>query len=626
MKKFFLLILTGTILLTGCMSNNIYKNDPDGDKDTASDLESDGVESDDECVKGCLVDNVCYRDGEVNKDNSCKVCDISKSSDDWSNGEKTDCDDGVFCNGKDSCKNGTCSLHDNNPCDDGDSCNEELTSCCTPKSYEQCGDDNNLYWYDSCNIAGDVKIECKGEHSICTLTGCICEEGWIGEECDRCVIYVDPSKTESVYPKGMSWDNAMDDLQEAIEAAESGKCQIWIAAGTYVPSVPVGGTTDEYTTFSIPEGVELYGGFKGGEKSVDDRNIKSNPTILSGIHATIQSMHVVTLSSDNVLDGLTIRDGLPNGTDSDVFGGGVLISGKSVDEKAIVKISGCIISNNRSIRKGSALYAIYSDLTVIDTEFSSNMTYSATVPSIDGPVYISYSTVKIINSKFADNIADSGGGLYLLYSTGIIENSLFKNNSARYKWGGGLRLFASTVSIINSIFSENKAAKSGAAIDIAYHSNVSIYQSTIFNNTMLAFDDNPSSIYVSSDSQAHFYNSILWNKPGTSAVLKIGDSNTNVTQNNCDISSNVSGITPMINKDPMFENESADMLKLTCTTPQSTVDCSPCVDAGDESFNPADTYDLDSDNDIEEPLPIDIIRNKRVSGQSSDLGAVEFQQ
>jgi hypothetical protein len=84
---------------------------------------------------------------------------------------------------------------------------------------------------------------------------------------------------------GSIWANAFLTLQKALETARSGD-QIWVASGTYQPSVQVGGTGARFATFQMVEGVEIYGGFAGTESAVSERlgfgMGKANETILSG--------------------------------------------------------------------------------------------------------------------------------------------------------------------------------------------------------------------------------------------------------------------------------------------------------------------------------------------------------
>ena len=54
--------------------------------------------------------------------------------------------------------------------------------------------------------------------------------------------------------------------------------QIWVAAGTYKPTVDPAA----HTSFAILAGTELYGGFAGTETNLSERNYLTNVTTLSG--------------------------------------------------------------------------------------------------------------------------------------------------------------------------------------------------------------------------------------------------------------------------------------------------------------------------------------------------------
>ena len=95
------------------------------------------------------------------------------------------------------------------------------------------------------------------------------------------IVYVDVDSTCSSSCGG-SWAEAHPNLQDALATAVSGD-QIWVTQGIYYPDIGGGmSPNDRSATFTLLNGVAIYGGFAGNESSLDERNITANPTLLSG--------------------------------------------------------------------------------------------------------------------------------------------------------------------------------------------------------------------------------------------------------------------------------------------------------------------------------------------------------
>ena len=95
------------------------------------------------------------------------------------------------------------------------------------------------------------------------------------------VVYVAPNAVGD--STGSSWDNAMENIQMAINKAKqdpTGTTDVWVKAGTY--NIPA--------TIAIKDSVNLYGSFAGTETSIEDRAMVAggqpwefaNPTIING--------------------------------------------------------------------------------------------------------------------------------------------------------------------------------------------------------------------------------------------------------------------------------------------------------------------------------------------------------
>jgi len=102
---------------------DVHTEDDDSDDDDTSD---DGNEL--AQIKTCVIDGVRYRAAQTNPNNVCLICDVKKTQTEWTQNNAAPCDDGLFCNSRDLCYYGECSIHEGDPCSPMD-CNEDLNAC-----------------------------------------------------------------------------------------------------------------------------------------------------------------------------------------------------------------------------------------------------------------------------------------------------------------------------------------------------------------------------------------------------------------------------------------------------------------------------------------------------------------
>lgn len=83
------------------------------------------------------------------------------------------CDDGVFCNGTDTCSSGSCSAHAGNPCttECNRTCNETTDSCFNPAT-TPCDDGDACTLHDACDGTGTcVGNTTTGNYTVLAGTG-----------------------------------------------------------------------------------------------------------------------------------------------------------------------------------------------------------------------------------------------------------------------------------------------------------------------------------------------------------------------------------------------------------------------------------------------------------------------
>lgn len=246
---------------------------------------------------------------------------------------------------------------------------------------------------------------------------------------------------------GSSWKNAFGDLSEALETADFGD-QIWVAKGVYKPS-----ETDRDATFELMDGVQLYGGFLGKEKQLEERNWAENITTLSGEIGSLATnednsytvLYTRNVSEETLIDGFTIAFGAANGLgkkgDPRRCGGGWFNDGSRGNSSPTVV--NCIFIDNFG-RDGAAVY-------------------NFTEHGICQPI--------IENCQFMNNKADLDGGAMYNDSRRGICNPILRdckvvNNEATY--GGGLLNYTeggeTSPTIIGCSFEDNTGYVRGGSI------------------------------------------------------------------------------------------------------------------------------------------------------------------
>jgi hypothetical protein len=315
-----------------------------------------------------------------------------------------------------------------------------------------------------------------------------------------------------VIQNGDSWATAYASLQSALnEAALSPTfSEIWIAQGTYIPTqiytpsgIPGGAcavalacsaTNVALRTFNLPNNVALFGGFKGTETSLKQRNPKKFKTILSGNNV---SWHVVTLGNDiaqtgvtALLDGLTVEDGDAAGptgantvfapfTYGHSYGAGVYVAfGSNIEVRNVIFFrnaasgtggeGGGLFSNNSNVHvEASHFIANWAaveggGIEILNTyesaphtanidssifEFNSAGDFGGALTT-EGTIQNAGSFAEVNNCAFIKNNAQIGGAFAIDSIKVLLQNSQFEDNIA-FVAGGAL----STTNLVNTIAS-----------------------------------------------------------------------------------------------------------------------------------------------------------------------------
>ncbi|MGN6264824.1 MAG: Ig-like domain-containing protein [Ginsengibacter sp.] len=459
----------------------------------------------------------------------------------------------------------------------------------------------------------------------------------------RAQVYVKNNATGA--NNGTSWQDAYTNLDSAINHTNTG--DIWVAEGIYKPSIKV--AYADYKTFTITKKIALYGGFKGFETNISERDIANNITILSGDvgiegNDSDNTPRVISITGDNV-DSSTIIDGFTvtksyykNGDDYDNAAIYIWCIGDPVIRNCIVKdnfgfdgagiyvrnytyskplITNNLITNNVAF-EGAGIYLTYTSARVIGNKIVNNKCVGGFSHLSGGGIHITAYTSPYIYGNLIDgNYAGTyGGGISneSNYSV-IISNNTISNNTSRD--GGGIYVDFSQTQIVNNLIAKNKAFNNGGGMYVNYSFASSSINNTIVSNSA---DFYGGAVYLS-DGNMSFTNTIIFGNP-TKYYNQVNSVNQNRKDwypefNYCDVENGKQGITYTnpglldsiwgtgnLSIDPNFIDTATSNFQLL---PQSS-----CINNGKP-----DTTELGLSS-------LDIIGNPRVAYSRIDIGSYEF--
>lgn len=239
------------------------------------------------------------------------------------------------------------------------------------------------------------------------------------------VLYVDTAAPAG--GNGLTWGTAFRNIRGAMNLAATtpSVTEIWVADGTYSPGA---------TPFDIRNNLTLYGGFAGGETSLDQRDPDANIATISG-GGTAKLLNTAQTDGTAVVDGFTLRDGRTSGS------GAVCSDGQPVFRRCrfIANTAGgsggvwesysgsatfidCrFISNSAS--RGSVAYTYEGSLTFIQCRVFNNAAGTGSViATYDGPI-------TLVNSAVCGNTGPDGGGVSTYEGALTVVGCTIANNT-----------------------------------------------------------------------------------------------------------------------------------------------------------------------------------------------------
>lgn len=231
---------------------------------------------------------------------------------------------------------------------------------------------------------------------------------------------------------GSSWAKAKRTIKAAMESATQGQ-EIWVAVGYYSESI------------QPRDGISIYGGFSGSERSVEERQ--------AGSRSSVNGIWCDAYTQETVVDGFKISDKVYAASNS-----------YAVTLRDYVYLRNCEISKNRY---GIIHVTCQKKSCVIENCIITGNTMKI---SSDGAVQTAYSgAVTIVNSYI------QGNNGHAIVNDGYVKtiNCVISNNEY------GVRVMGSGGQFINTTFASNGGYAVGA------QSETQLYNCLVWNNEII---------------------------------------------------------------------------------------------------------------------------------------------
>lgn len=291
----------------------------------------------------------------------------------------------------------------------------------------------------------------------------------------RMVRYVDGA---SAGGDGCTWEQAYNNLGDALSEAAAGGYNIYVAEGSYKPH-----TGDRSATFLVPGDTRLYGGFEVDIEGphpppLSAQNFVGNETILSGDlngddegggDNSENSLHVVTLTAGSTIDGFTITGGHATGPFNDSgadmyeqwkdFAGGGLIT-TTVEQSQRTRIVNCTFEKNEAAFGGGAW--IVDPGTAVEactfTENEAKAQPNPGAPPTGGALMFS--------GGWSAQADSTTGGYAYIGNSSFSDNKAYALADGDGGHGGAMQIAGSMrITVADSTFTDNWGEGGGGAIE-----------------------------------------------------------------------------------------------------------------------------------------------------------------
>lgn len=250
---------------------------------------------------------------------------------------------------------------------------------------------------------------------------------------------------------GTSWATAFSDFQAGINAAHAGD-SVWVARGTYQPAAV-------HASFSMKEGVKIFGGFQNTDLLFNERNWQNDSTILAGNQGHVIDNSMNHLTAASMIDGFIIKDGYAD------YGGGIYNISSS---PTIVNVS---LHTNMAKLRGGGMYNSNASPTLSNVIIYDNTADIMFGDGWGGGMCNENASPVLTDVRITGNLGYRGGGIYNEHSNPVLTNVVVKGNTVGnltlgFGSGGGIYNESSSPTLTNVEITDNLGGLGGGICNI----------------------------------------------------------------------------------------------------------------------------------------------------------------
>lgn len=340
----------------------------------------------------------------------------------------------------------------------------------------------------------------------------------------------------SFYTSFSTLEDALGYIRSMRDKGHNDNFEILVAGGTYKPSNERTTTADvthdqRLYSFEVPQGVSIYGGFRGDESygSLDAQNTQSKISTTSG-NIQVDNMGDIT----KILNARTYSDFNQNGINEPwELANQTILSGQ-INASSTAQNAYHVVFTNKGNATTADSVVVLDGLTVMNGETDNQLSISTAEneQGRGGGIYSNGVTYTISRCRLLNNTAVRGGAVFVRDADLNLSGCILAGNKTVYNdakettynlTSRGGAAYVSGISkevnlrAVNTLWANNESAEEGGAIGTNYAEGISSQHDPllyIMNNTFVRNKATTNPVLYNHNAKSELVNTLIWGNVG----------------------------------------------------------------------------------------------------------------